>query len=457
MKRNIQKQGWLIFFLLFFGILWLFFEPGIYPDSNSYLVMQEGREPGYPLFLTGVRLFFGKSGYLKAVTFFQNLLAALSCYFFVVSIGKIFKAGLFFQAGIAGCALIPHVLTPLASSSGMILGNAILTEGLAFPFYTVYGVCLVKGLLEQEKKVRNYLWAAGIALFLSLIRNQMLVTLAVWIVVVLFEICRNRQWKYGAGVFLVLFAVFFVRQSVNEIYNRTLFLGYTGADTGSYNVLTTLLYLSDKEDASFLTDEIQKNLFLTMQEQMTAGKMTSAYAPEGILGRAYHYEEYYDVIGFTVQQPCLFDYVKENGAQEEAALNQVLSLAAQMNKELGPHLYGAYISNYLAAAVSGLTRSVAGSGMLMGAYSVFIYFLAGILVIYLYKKKKENEAGLFMLLSFLMICANAFATALVIMCLSRYMIYNTAFFYAAGLMQIKTLSEFFRAKRTGLPSDFSGN
>lgn len=44
-------------FLSFFGILYYIAPIGIYPDSGSYISMQEGREPLYPLFLA----FFGLS------------------------------------------------------------------------------------------------------------------------------------------------------------------------------------------------------------------------------------------------------------------------------------------------------------------------------------------------------------------------------------------------------------
>lgn len=152
------------------------------------------------------------------------------------------------------------------------------------------------------------------------------------------------------------------------------------------------------------------------------------------MGRAYHYEEYYDVIGFEIQQPTLFGYAQQKGIADDEILNEVVRVAAQMDRELLPGLLGAYVSNYFATVVSGLTRSVSASGTVMGVYSAIIYLLAVILVLYLYKKDRQSKAALLMLFALLMICANVFATALLIMCLSRYMIYNTALFYIAGLM-----------------------
>ena len=62
-------------------------------------------------------------------------------------------------------------------------------------------------------------------------------------------------------------------------------------------------------------------------------------------------------------------------------------------------------------------------------------------MIYLYKNNRKSRAALLMLLALVMIGVNVFATALMIMCLSRYMIYNTALFYIAGLMCLKELYE----------------
>ena len=45
-------------FLSFFGILYYIAPIGIYPDSGSYISMQEGREPLYPLFLAFFRFIF---------------------------------------------------------------------------------------------------------------------------------------------------------------------------------------------------------------------------------------------------------------------------------------------------------------------------------------------------------------------------------------------------------------
>lgn len=458
--------------LLFFGIMWYVSPTGIYPDSGSYISMQPGREPLYPTFLALFRRLFGEndritwlagSGQhlaeeflpeflankpLRTAAFVQNVLTAFSCWFLTNAVWRTFRPGKLMKFLTACCTLIPYLLTPLASSSGMVLTNAILTEGLAFALNGFFAGCMILALLEQDKKLLHYGMAFVVAFLLGITRNQMLVIFAVWCVAVLFEICRHRRWR--AVVLLAAAVVLFFagRRSVTELYNHAADKSYVGADTGSYNLLTTVLYLSDPADVEAIREPEYQELFLTLHEQMDGGEMTSAFAPAGILNRAYHYEEYYDVIGFQVQQPILFEYVRGQGASKEQELTAVVEVASDLCGELLPVIFGDFVYNYFATVCSGLTRSISASGTVMGIYSLFAYFIAVILMVYLYHHDRQSKAALLMLFALMMICANVFGTAVMIMCLSRYMIYHTSVFYIAGLMELMELWQLKRDKIT---------
>lgn len=456
--------------LLFFGMMWYLSPTGIYPDSGSYISLQAGREPLYPTFLALFRKLYGEgdritwlasSGQalseeflpeflvnkpLRAAAFVQNILAALSCWFVANAVWRVFHSGRLMKILTACCTLIPYLLTPLASSSGMVLTNAILTEGLAFALNGFFTGCMILALLLQDGKLRHYGMALVISLLLAVTRNQMLVIFAVWCVAVLFEIVRSRQWRV---IFLLALAVVLFlagRRTVTELYNHAADKSYVGADTGSYNLLTTVLYLSEPSDAEAIREPEYRELFLTLHEQMDGGEMTSAFAPAGVLNRAYHYEEYYDVIGFEVQQPILFEYVREQGVPKEQELTAVVKVASDLCGELLPVLFGDFVSNYFATVCSGLTRSISASGTIMGIYSLFAYFIAVLLMVYLYHHDYQSKAALLMLFALLMICANVFGTAVMIMCLSRYMIYHTSLFYIAGLMELAELWQLKRDK-----------
>ena len=448
-------------FAAFFCIMWYVSPVGIYPDSGSYIAMQEGREPLYPLFLAFFRFVFrekdtlvwlASSGQLeseKAMELIrrwpalrvsmlaQSLFAAFSCCYLTAAIRRSLATGRFFTGLTALCTLIPYVLTPLASSSHMTLNTAVLTEGLTFPAFAVFSGCMIRGFFAREGKPRFYGAAWLWALLLVLTRNQMLVAFAVWCLVLLFELLRSRNGKYALVLALAVLLFFGGRTAAGRLYNGFFHPGYMGTDTGSYNILTTLLYLSDRSDASALSDPGERELFLEMHERMEAGEMTRAFAPEGVLGRAYHYEDYYDTIGFAIQQPLLFGYAEESGAPKEEILNEVVRIAGHMDRELMPGLLGAYLSNYLASVLNGLTRSISANGVVMGIYSAAAYLSAAALMLCLFYRDRKSRAAYLMLFALLMIIVNVSATSLMIMCLSRYMIYNTALFYIAGLLCLR--------------------
>ena len=175
------KQGLLLgAFLSFFGLLCYLAPIGIYPDSGSYISMQAGREPLYPLFLAFFRLIFrekdtivwlASSGQLESEKamelirtwpalqvsmLLQSLLAALACYYLTQVIRRAFRLNWPLTILTALCTLIPFVLTPLASSSHMVLNKAVLTEGITFPLFFMFTACMIQGLLSQKKKGRYY-------------------------------------------------------------------------------------------------------------------------------------------------------------------------------------------------------------------------------------------------------------------------------------------------------------
>lgn len=469
--EGAKQVIWLGAFLLFFGILWYVAPIGIYPDSGSYISMQAGREPLYPLFLAFFRTLFheadtivwlASSGQLesqkamdliaawpalKTAMLVQSLFAAIACFYLARTIKKIFALSAGMTVLVSLCTLIPYILTPLASASHMMLNKAVLTEGLAFPLFYLFTASMIRGLFQKEMRVRSYALAFLWALLLVLTRNQMLTAFAIWCAVLLFTVLRDKSLRGISLVCVAVFLFFGIRTGCNEIYNVLVHTGYEGTATGSYNILTTLLYLSDASNVDSLTDEGEKDLFLQIHGQMEQEGMTRADAPDGILNAAYHYEDCYDRIGFEIQQPMLFAYAREKDIPEGEVLNEVVRMAAEMDKQLFPQLLGAYASNYFATVVSGLTRSISASGTVMGIYSAILYLLAIVLALYLYHTDRQSkEAGL-MLFSLFMIAVNVSATALMIMCLSRYMIYNTALFYIAGLLCLARLYEQLRKSR----------
>ncbi|MBE5847884.1 MAG: hypothetical protein E7300_09440 [Lachnospiraceae bacterium] len=468
-------------FLSFFVILWRSAPLGIFPDSGSYIAMQNGREPLYPLFLAFFRWIYNEAdtivwlaasgqldtekarGYLSAwpalhvSTLLQSLFAGYGCYRLLTTVKNVFHTGLFLTILVGLGTLIPYVLTPLASASGMMLNKAVLTEGLAFPLYYLFIAALIRGVfggrtaggdagehtLFSGKKVRAYGLAFIYALLLVLTRNQMLVAFGLWCLCILWEVLRiwKRQGlKYCLKPAFILavsvIAFFALRSAGNELYNRNVHEGYHGTDTGSYNLLTTALYLADPSDIGRIGDARLQVLFQKMYNEADTRKLTSTYAGSGLLTRAYHYEDCYDAIGLEIQQPILFGDAASRGIPDDDALNEVVGEANAMVRALAPSLMGRYIVNYVCTCVSGFTRSIAASGTVLGFAALIFYLAAVILTVMRLKKDRNDVRAWFMIFALCAIVVNVCATSLMIMCLSRYMIYNIALFYIAGAVLV---------------------
>jgi len=450
--ENRKNQIELALFCLFFAVLYIK-GPGIYPDSQTYIIMQSGREPVYPLFLAAFRLVFGwlpsiggAEGYLWVVALVQSILALISCLCLTRVVSRLFKLGWKMEYMVAICTLLPYIMTPIASISNMVLQTAILTEGLCFPVFTFFQIELLKGMFEKTEKTGQlafFIRALLLTVVLVLIRNQMLVALAIWAVAVLIEVLHQKKYRL-----LMLIAisplVFFGGKSLGyRCYNALVDNGFQGANSGSYNLLTTLMYLSDWDDMNYLEDEYDRTLFERMLLRIEEEELGVASAPSDVLGRAYHYEDSYDVIGFDIQQEVLFNAATRH-AGEDSRTTYVMKRSDVMVRSLLPHMIPRFINNYLATVMSGLERSVSMKGNILSLYAWLIWIvslIAWIANIFKggIKKGIQSDASRLMTLAIASILINTMAISLIIMCLSRYMVYSTALFYIALLISIKKI------------------
>jgi len=448
-KKNIATIE-LVVFGLFFLILFILKGPGIYPDSQTYIIMQSGREPVYPVFLALLRAVFGWlpgirgiDGYLWVACFLQGLMAFASCIAITRTIRRHFELSEGWEGLVALCTLLPYVMTPVASISHMILQNSILTEGICFPVYAIFQCALVDALFEQDmdRKIKLYLGTSVICFLLVLIRNQMLVALAIWGFVVICDYIRHKK-PVGILVLMLGVVIFFGGKWLGyKAYNQAVDTGFSGANSGSYNLLTTLMYLSDEEDINLLSDEYDRTLFERMYGRIAENGLGHANAPEGILDRAYHFEDSYDVIGFDIQQEVLFNAATRH-AGEDSRTTYVMEKADVFVKALFPAMIPRFIGNYLVTVVSGLERSVSMKGEILSIYAWILWAVGIVLFIWLLfgdgiKEGIQTRETWLLGMAIISILINTGAISLLIMCLSRYMVYNTALFYIAVVLAIR--------------------
>ena len=448
-KRAERIVTALFLAFLFGGLLW---KAGVaaYPDTNSYLTMSANREPGYALVLNAAVRIAGEKGFW-AVGLLQNALAAFSIYLVICYVGDKLKS-LRIRVLTALCLVLPHILTPLFASSGLILTNALLSEGMTIPLYNLYFLFMLKAVWEKEKKDRYLKGALAIAFLLTLFRGQMLVTLIAWMITA--AVLREKPQKEAgrgfprffkkllpaAGVFIV---VLVLRSLCVNSYNLAVNGKFTGTTYGAVTILSNVIYVSQEADKEEIEDESLRGLFEEIYGIAREGKMLYGYAPEGLTQEASFYSQMHDEIKDLAIYPCLLSYTEhvEGIGDPMERLVRVDALASAMMKALLPGCMREWLLHYIRNILVGLIRTAAFLHPLFNLPALAGYVLLILMGIYCRRQNRQSRAAGILALTMLLTVGNAAAVALTIMCISRYMVYNTAFLYLSAFLLLGEVKE----------------
>ena len=402
--------------VLFFAALWLLGTTGIYNDSNQYIAMHIHREPLYSFFLWIFRSLFGETKYLDIVRFLQNGLAAFSVIWLAESLKKRFDFGQWMEALV--CLILPSL--PMTWP-----GRA---QCMKMVYTRQRGAALSSLLLS---------------LFLSLVRGQMMFAILLWLVFAgAVVIVEKKKLAKRLLICVVCTALAFgTRTLLVKSYNLV-FNGYFINNTfGSVGLLANILYASDEEDAKRIADQDARVMFELSYRLAKEQGATYQDAPEGFFNRAAHLEKWHDAIKFEmIEEPWrqlhdregFIDYIPENVESDR--------IAATIVKSLLPAVLGRWLYDYLALACYGLIRSIAVVHPLLNWYALTAYLAYIVLAALAWRKNHNSNAVWLAAFSLLAVLANVFATSMIIMCLSRYVIYGLPLFYVSGLMLLYELA-----------------
>ena len=427
--------------VLFFAALWLLGTTGIYNDSNQYIAMHIHREPLYSFFLWIFRSLFGETKYLDIVRFLQNGLEAFSVIWLAESLKKRFAFGQWMEALVCLILLAPHIITPVFSASGLVLSNGVISEALGLPLFYLFTAQCMKMVYTRQRGAT--LSSLLLSLFLSLVRGQMMFTILLWLVfagaVVIVEKKKLAKRLLICVVWTAL--AFGTRTLLVKSYNLV-FNGYFINNTfGSVGLLANILYAADEEDAERIVDQDARVMFELSYRLAKEQGATYQDAPEGFFNRAAHLEKWHDAIKFEmIEEPWrqlhdregFIDYIPENVESDR--------IAATIVKSLLPAVLGRWLYDYLALACYGLIRSVAVVHPLLNWYALTAYVAYILLAVLVWRKNHNSNAVWLAAFSLLAVFANVFATSMIIMCLSRYVIYGLPLFYVSGLMLLYELA-----------------
>lgn len=427
--------------VLFFAALWLLGTTGIYNDSNQYIAMHIHREPLYSFFLWIFRSLFGETKYLDIVRFLQNGLAAFSVIWLAESLKKRFDFGQWMEALVCLILLAPHIITPVFSASGLVLANGVISEALGLPLFYLFTAQCMKMVYTRQRGAA--LSSLLLSLFLSLVRGQMMFTILLWLVFAgAVVIVEKKKLAKRLLICVVCTALAFgTRTLLVKSYNLV-FNGYFINNTfGSVGLLANILYAADEEDAERIADQDARVMFELSYRLAKEQGATYQDAPEGFFNRAAHLEKWHDAIKFEmIEEPWrqlhdregFIDYIPENVESDR--------IAATIVKSLLPAVLGRWLYDYLALACYGLIRSIAVVHPLLNWYALTAYLAYIVLAALAWRKNHNSNAVWLAAFSLLAVLANVFATSMIIMCLSRYVIYGLPLFYVSGLMLLYELA-----------------
>ena len=427
--------------VLFFAALWLLGTTGIYNDSNQYIAMHIHREPLYSFFLWIFRSLFGETKYLDIVRFLQNGLAAFSAIWLAEGLKKRFAFGQWMEALVCLILLAPHIITPVFSASGLVLSNGVISEALGLPLFYLFTAQCMKMVYTRQRGAA--LSSLLLSLFLSLVRGQMMFTILLWLVFAgAVVIVEKKKLAKRLLICVVCTALAFgTRTLLVKSYNLV-FNGYFINNTfGSVGLLANILYAADEEDAERIADQDARVMFELSYRLAKEQGATYQDAPEGFFNRAAHLEKWHDAIKFEmIEEPWrqlhdregFIDYIPENVESDR--------IAATIVKSLLPAVLGRWLYDYLALACYGLIRSIAVVHPLLNWYALTAYLAYIVLAALAWRKNHNSNAVWLAAFSLLAVLANVFATSMIIMCLSRYVIYGLPLFYVSGLMLLYELA-----------------
>lgn len=442
-KKEKMRSGILLAALMI-GSLAVFaiFGHGIYGDSEQYMTMHIHREPLYPLFLAILRAVFGNA-WTIAMGIIQNILAAFSIWLFAEYVTKKFSLCFWQKSIIVGLELLPYVITPLVSHMRIILTNAVLSEGLSMPFFVFFIIMTLEMVsLEDKKAVRR---AAGWSLFwsflLALTRGQMMFTILMWMVVLGGKILLQKvEWRKKAlrlvAIVIVVGLAFALRSLSVKSYNMVVHGHFINNTNGTVHMLANILYSADREDGERIADGTAREMFYYMYDLTEKYQANYKYAGDTWTEKVEHIEKWHNTINFDMIEAPMRQYFRET-VSEDYIIQDLYSdeMAKQIIVGILPVCFGQWLSNYLLLSGYGLIRSIATVHPVINWIVGLLYVFAILLILYSMRRNWKNKevrlAGGFMGIVMLAIFANAFAVSIIIMPISRYMIYGFPLFYTA--------------------------
>ena len=453
-----RKKRMILYSVLFavsavFYLFW-YWHDGIVitPDAQSYIDMASDREPIYPLFLWLCRGLAGQTGYQDLAVILQCILAAVAAVVITMKLQERFSLGLI---GTGGILLIQYGITFLnrfVAQRKYSYYNSIETEAITYSLWILFILSLLEMVYDKSKK--SILWSIILAVILMATRKQMLIAFGLLFLCILTTWYKDKGWKkaFTGAILLVIIGLASTRL-IDCAYNyvsRGEFAPHTG---DSSFILGTELYVANPDMAQYIQDDDRRAVFNEIMERADENEYNAQYAGSGWQNIEDHYSASYDRIKFDIVMIVIREYQDKHNVPQEYRDSNYNEIADAMMKELLMPCIPGIIRIFGSNVVHGMVTTVLKVHRILNWIAVILYIAYVSVFIRLIQirglKNCSNSSVPFALLVILAIVFNVVLTSATIYPQMRYMLYNTALFYQAGLIMLLELFHEEKKRRNG--------
>ncbi len=454
MRKSIKYLyivlGILTILLFFFGqgIRWY----AMGGDTEAYYIYfghHIGVKPLYPLFFHALNQIFGAGRYLYAAAVIQIIVAALCIMAFVRFAGERMKLDKISTVILWAACLIPFWLLLPEDP----IPHTLMTESFTYPLLYLYVVIVLKGVYDGRE--RYFYYSVLFAVFMTLIRGQMLFLAAVSLVSYFYFMVKTgknggKTGRIGrmagkAAVFLVVMLLLVKSESLLCAGYEKFFFDAPNQDYSAQTLVQKALFCADRENEGLFTDEIEREIFRRTYSGMEEGGSTYKDFTKGLWG----WKHTVGCLGANsyLVGAVIREVLSEGNllcADEIEAESQVLDYSGRLSRKLIP-------KNWLRCLKVSVSMMPAGfvSTVLMHKQSIYGLIHAATLILYLaamagsilisrWKGEllKETE---YMWLIIILAAVNVVSSNLVHIGLQRYLAYTVGMFYAGGYLMARQL------------------
>ena len=427
-------------FSLTFIILLVIYGVCYTPDSYGYMAMDIIREPLYPLFLAILRKIFGEGIYPILAVILQILLAIYAVFSFCKNITKRFNIKgkyivcVYFLMYVYYFMALPLYIIIKLDSSLVTAPLAILTEGITYSLYLLYIKSLI--LAGCDKDCKNLSIALCYAVLMSLTRAGLMPAIIATVIVGLYiAITSNSKLKKTITVFIAgafAFGFIFVFENLYFLTCHGRLMTHT---YGQVTAFSNIMYTSDESDKNKFEDENLKETFVDTYKEMYENGYGYNVEPDlNLIERGMDIEKSHDYIKFTAFGNAIYkEYGKLNITDEVEKSIYSDKIARKLSKVLIKTHIWRWLEGYISLCIQGYIRTVAYApqSILMRIFTlvITILYFAGL---FLFRKNKD--VLIYLLITLISILGIVLSTSLVIMCMTRYMVYNFVVFYTGFII-----------------------